>query len=215
MLKNPSDNQRVMWNRRMKKEKFKGMVRDELQKLLSEHGLTEDYTLDLFEQTIQTARAKGDVTNLMRAIENLQDMHGMKDKHLVKTTEQIEATSSTKLIDELRETEDKLVATKTTISATDIKQAKTANQLDAMQRRIDDMPDGNVKTAYQKMLDAQRERFEKMQADEVDTKTRKQQQAAADKKAKPVTMPEMPFNKGGMPSRKGNFDMRKGGMFGK
>ena len=51
----------------------------------------------------------------MRAIENLQDMHGMKDKHLVKTTEQIEATSSTKLIDELRETEDKLVATKTTI----------------------------------------------------------------------------------------------------
>ena len=115
VLKNPTDNQRVMWKRRMKKEKFKGMVRDELQKLLSEHGLTEDYTLDLFEQTIQTARAKGDVTNLMRAIENLQDMHGMKDKHLVKTTEQIEATSSTKLIDELRETEDKLVATKTTI----------------------------------------------------------------------------------------------------
>ena len=107
------------------------------------------------------------------------------------------------------------IATKTTVSATDIKQAKTANQLDAMQRRIDDMPDGNVKTAYQKMLDAQRERFEKMQADEVDTKTRKQQQAAADKKAKPVTMPEMPFNRGGMPSRKGNFDMRKGGMFAK
>ena len=107
------------------------------------------------------------------------------------------------------------IATKTTISATDIKQAKTANQLDAMQRRIDDMPDGNVKTAYQKMLTAQRERFEKMQADEVDTKTRRQQQAAADKKAKPVTMPEMPFYRGGMPSRKGNFDMRKGGMFAK
>ena len=107
------------------------------------------------------------------------------------------------------------IATKTTISATAIKQAKPANQLDAMQRRIDDMPDGNVKTAYQKMLTAQRERFEKMQADEVDTKTRRQQQAAADKKAKPVTMPEMPFNRGGMPSRKGNFDMRKGGMFAK
>jgi hypothetical protein len=51
----------------------------------------------------------------MRAIENLQDMHGMKDKYLVKTTEQLEATSNTKLIDELRETEDKLIATKTTI----------------------------------------------------------------------------------------------------
>ena len=48
----------------------------------------------------------------MRAVENLQDMHGMKDKHLVKTTEQIEATSNTKLIDELRETEEKLIATR-------------------------------------------------------------------------------------------------------
>ena len=95
------------------------MVRDELQKLLQEHGLTEDYTLDLFEQTITTAKNKGDVTNLMRAVENLQDMHGMKDKHLVKTTEQIEATSNTKLIDELRETEEKLIATKTTTKEED------------------------------------------------------------------------------------------------
>ena len=107
------------------------------------------------------------------------------------------------------------IAKKTTVSATDIKQAKTANQLDAMQRRIDDMPDGNIKTAYQKMLTAQRDRFEKMQADEVDTKTRKQQQSASDRKAKPVTLPPMPFNKGGMSSHKGNFDMRKGGMFAK
>ena len=37
------------------------------------------------------------------------------------------------------------IAKKTTISATDIKQAKTARELDAMQRRIDDMPDGNIK----------------------------------------------------------------------
>ena len=39
----------------------------------------------------------------------------MKDKHLIKTTEKLEATSSTKLIDELREEEQKLIATKTTI----------------------------------------------------------------------------------------------------
>ena len=91
------------------------MVRKELQSLLKDHGLTEDYTLQLLDETISTAKNKGDVTNLMRAIENLQDMHGMKEKHLIKTTEQIEATSNTKLIDELRETEDKLIATKTTI----------------------------------------------------------------------------------------------------
>ena len=72
------------------------------------------------------------------------------------------------------------IATKTTVSATDIKQAKTARELDAMQRRIDDMPDGNIKTAYQKMLTAQRERFEKMQSDEVDTMQRKALQGAHD-----------------------------------
>ena len=36
---------------RMKKEKFKDMVRDELQKLLQEHGMTEAYTLELLEET--------------------------------------------------------------------------------------------------------------------------------------------------------------------
>ena len=115
VLDNPTDNQKVMWKRRMKKEKFKDMVRDELQALLKEHGLTEQYTLELLEATIKTAKAKGDVTNLMRAVDNLQDMHGMKDKNLIKTTEQIEATSNVKLIDELREEEEKLIATKTTI----------------------------------------------------------------------------------------------------
>ena len=109
-----TDNKKRTWKRRMKTQRFTNMVRDELQSLLKDHGLTEDYTLELLDQTIQTAKNKGDVTNLMRAIENLQDMHGMKDKHLVKTVEQIEATSNTKLIDELRETEEKLIATKTT-----------------------------------------------------------------------------------------------------
>ena len=101
--------------RNMRTEVFKGMVREELSKLLTEHGLTENYTLDLLERTIGMARDKKDVTNLMRAIENLQDMHGMKDKHLVKTTDTIEATSTTKLIDELREEEQKLMAQRTTV----------------------------------------------------------------------------------------------------
>ena len=116
VLDNPTDNQKVMWKKRMKKERFKDMVRDELQALLKDHGLTEAYTLELLEETIKKAKDKGDITNLMRAVDNLQDMHGMKDKHLIKTTEQIEATSNTKLIDELRETEDKLTATRTTIT---------------------------------------------------------------------------------------------------
>ena len=119
VLDNPTDNQKIMWKKRMKKEKFKDMVRDELQKLLQDHGLTEAYTLELLEETIKKAKDKGDITNLMRAVDNLQDMHGMKDKHLVKTVEQIEATSNVKLIDELREEEEKLIATKTITKSED------------------------------------------------------------------------------------------------
>ena len=111
---NPSKSKRQTWKHRMKKENFKNMVRDELQKLLQEHGMTEAYTLELLEETIKKAKEKGDVTNLMRAVDNLQDMHGMKDKHLVKTVESIESTSNVKLIDELREEEEKLIATRTT-----------------------------------------------------------------------------------------------------
>ena len=114
VLDNPTKNQERMWKRRMKTEKFKDMVRDELQKLLQDHGMTESYTLELLEETIKKAKAKGDITNLMRAVDNLQDMHGMKDKNLIKTTESIEATSNVKLIDELREEEEKLIATRTT-----------------------------------------------------------------------------------------------------
>ena len=109
------------------------------------------------------------------------------------------------------------IAKKATVSATDIKQAKTAADLDRMQRRIDNMDDGLIKKSMQKMLDAQRKSFEKMQAEEVDRAGRKSAQAARDRKMKDkVTLPEMPFSKGGMATgkpRKGHTDMRKKGMF--
>ena len=102
------------WKRIMKTEVFDKMIKEELADLLTDHGLDKTYTLDLFAKVIEMAQDKKDVTNLMRAVENLQGMHGMKDKQLVKTTEKLEAISNTKLIDELREEEDKLIATKTT-----------------------------------------------------------------------------------------------------
>ena len=102
------------WKRMMKTEVFSKMIKEELAELLSDHGLDKTYTLDLFAQVITMAKDKKDVTNLLRAVENLQGMHGMKEKSLVKTTESIEAVSNVKLIDELREEEDKLIATKTT-----------------------------------------------------------------------------------------------------
>jgi hypothetical protein len=110
-----------------------------------------------------------------------------------------------------------------------------------MQRRIDDMPEGLRKKTMQNMLDRQVTEFEKMQAAEVSRASRKSAQSAADRKSKPVTLPEMPFAKGGLtkpaadqtglkklptPVRnkmgymkrggkvtKGHVDMRKGGLF--
>jgi hypothetical protein len=67
------------------------------------------------------------------------------------------------------------------------------------------------------MLDAQRKSFEDMQAEEVDRASRRSAQAARDRKMKDkVTLPEMPFSKGGMATgkpRKGHTDMRSKGMF--
>ena len=107
----PSEHRK--YKRYMKSEAFKKMVKEELAQYLQEHDLTEDYTLELLKEGIEIAREKKDVPGIMRAVENLQDMHGMKDKHLVKTTERLEAHSSTKLIDELREEESSLIAQKT------------------------------------------------------------------------------------------------------
>ena len=60
------------------------------------------------------------------------------------------------------------IATKMTVSKTDIQQAKTANELDKLERRIDEMPDGLRKKMMQDMVEKQRKKFEGMQADEMD-----------------------------------------------
>ena len=105
------------------------------------------------------------------------------------------------------------IATKMTVSKTDIQQAKTANELDKLERRIDEMPDGLRKKMMQDMVEKQRKKFEGMQADEMDRSVRKSAQAARDRGTFKGYTPSSPFNRGGMPSHKGSYDMRKGGMF--
>jgi len=114
-----TDQERRKWKRTMKSEVFKSMVKDELQSLLQDNGLTEKYTLDLLQEGIQMCKDKKDTTNLMRAVENLQDMHGMKEKHLIKTTDKLEAHSATTLIDELVTEEKSITATRTTLEEAD------------------------------------------------------------------------------------------------
>ena len=110
-----NDSQKRKWKRTMKTEIFQNMVREELGKRLTDHGLDEDYTLDLLKEAIELAQGKKDITNLLKAVDNLQDMHGMKEKHLLKTTDTLEAFSSVKLIDELKEEEKSLVVQRTQI----------------------------------------------------------------------------------------------------
>ena len=105
------------------------------------------------------------------------------------------------------------IATKMTVSKTDIEQAKTSNKLDELERRIDDMPDGMRKKMMQDLLDKQRKQLKAMQAEEMDRAGRKAAQSARDRRPFQGYTPSSPFNRGGMPSRKGSFDMRKGGMF--
>jgi len=100
-----TQNEHRTYKRWMKSETFKKMVREELNKLLKDKGFSEAETIDMLREAIEMAKDKKDVTNLMRAVENLQDMHGMKDKEKQVQTTQLEATATRKLLDTLAEEE--------------------------------------------------------------------------------------------------------------
>lgn len=103
----------LMSNRRLvKTERFRTMLRDELKALLSENGVTEKFVIDLMYETIEMAKTKKDVTNLMRAVENCQRMLGMAEPQKERVVNTIEATRTTRtLVDKLHEEEDKLKLT--------------------------------------------------------------------------------------------------------
>ena len=103
------------WKRHMKSEVFKSMVREELQKLLLNHDLTADTTMDLLRETIEMAKNKKDVTNLMRAAEKLMDLHGMNEKQKTVTTQSLEAVETKRLISDIQEEERKLTAHQTEV----------------------------------------------------------------------------------------------------
>ena len=108
-------NKRFKLSTSMETKYFKKIVKQETEKLLEEHGFTEDYVMELLKDTIDLAKVKKDVTNLMKAVDNLQDLHGMKEKKTKVDTRQLEISSTKTLIDAIGEEEKKLIA-KTTIS---------------------------------------------------------------------------------------------------
>ena len=95
----------------MKSEVFKSMVKEERIKLLQDNAFGEEDVITMIKEAIEMAKSKSDVSNYMRAIENIQDMLGMKDRDKLVETTQIEATTTRRLIDEIAEEEKKLIAT--------------------------------------------------------------------------------------------------------
>ena len=105
--------QRRRWKRNIKRKEFKEMVREELNELLETSGKDTEYVMELLDDTIKMAKDKKDVTNLMRAVEKLMDLHGMNEKEKIQTTHQIEGVSSSKLLADVLEEEKRLKATTT------------------------------------------------------------------------------------------------------
>ena len=117
VFKNPTPSRRRTMKRWMRTQEFKSMVKDELKDVLAEKGYNRSKAIDLLSKGLQMAESKNDVTNFLRVVENIQDMLGMKDKTVTKTTTQLEATATRKLLDEINEEEQSLKGKQTTIEA--------------------------------------------------------------------------------------------------
>tara|TARA_R100000808_G_C2151847_1_gene161020 strand:- start:3163 stop:3924 length:762 start_codon:yes stop_codon:yes gene_type:complete len=107
--------ERRKWKRSMKTEVFRKMIREELQKLLHDKGYTESDVIDMLTKGLTMAQDKGDISNYLKVVENIQDMLGMKEKPIQKTTQKLEAYSTRNLLDEIAKEEKTLVAEKVEI----------------------------------------------------------------------------------------------------
>jgi len=103
--------------------------------------------------------------------------------------------------------------TKTPVTPTAIKEAKTANSFDAMQRRLDAMEPSAKKDMLQKMLNKQKRVFEKGQEGDVQRMENRSAQSNRDrtknKKENVSLAPGMNFSKGGTPMNKGMKALKK------
>ena len=117
VLDSPTTNKRRTTKRWMRTQEFKSMVKDELKEVLTEKGYNRSKTIDMLTDGLEMAKSKNDVTNYLRVVENFQDMLGMKDKTVTKTTTQLEASATRKLLDEINEEEQSLKGKQVTIEA--------------------------------------------------------------------------------------------------
>ena len=98
--------------RHMRTESFISMKRGEAQKLLADNLMDADYFVDLMKEGIGIAKEKKDVNGIRGFVNDGFEIHGMKDKETVVTTDKIEAVATRKLIDNINQEEEKLALTR-------------------------------------------------------------------------------------------------------
>jgi len=111
---NPSERKITNGRKFIKTEQFRKMLREEIQDVLKDNGITEGSVIDLLKEAVELARAKGDISSFIRVAENFQKMLGIDSPDKVKTTNILEATKTRRLVDRVSEEEEKLKLTQTT-----------------------------------------------------------------------------------------------------
>lgn len=84
------------------------MVREEVKEILSRMGLTEERVVQMLLEAHDVAKEKRDASNMLRATENLIDMHGLKDKTKETTTRTLELESSTEDLAKLERVQERI-----------------------------------------------------------------------------------------------------------
>jgi len=76
-----------------KSEECAKMIREEVKQILNNVGLTEEKVVEMLLDAHNTAKEKRDVSNMLRATENLVELFGLNDKTKETTTRTLEIES--------------------------------------------------------------------------------------------------------------------------
>lgn len=86
------------FKRLIKQEEIKQMINHELSTLLSENGIDQQFVITKIKEALAIAEEKKDVSNMLKALENIQELLGMTPGK-VKMIETNSFTSHSSLID--------------------------------------------------------------------------------------------------------------------
>lgn len=100
------------WRTVAKSEEFKKMVKEEILNVLTACGYTREKTMILLTEAIDIAREKKDVANMLRAVENLFDILGFKEKDVQKQSLEYSSHAIEHLADSILEDKRTVKATR-------------------------------------------------------------------------------------------------------